>query len=97
MNKKGERGIRTLDSFFSIHYTGFQDRGYQPLSHLSERHFLFYSSESNMTIVVVSTTICRKTERPRVGIYPMDLSIRIYEHAHLWNKKIYLDPMYGVW
>lgn len=32
--EKGERGIRTLDSYRN--YTGFQDRSYQPLSHLSQ-------------------------------------------------------------
>lgn len=31
----GERGIRTPDS--SSNYAGFQDRSYQPLSHLSQR------------------------------------------------------------
>jgi hypothetical protein len=31
--KKGERGIRTLDSFKN--YAGFQDRSHKPLGHLS--------------------------------------------------------------
>lgn len=41
---KGERGIRTLDSSFFQNYTGFQDRSYQPLSHLSKRHLDFIPS-----------------------------------------------------
>ena len=31
--KKGERGIRTLDSFKN--YAGFQDQSHKPLGHLS--------------------------------------------------------------
>ena len=41
--EKGERGIRTLDSYRN--YTGFQDRSYQPLSHLSQGQSLFYPYE----------------------------------------------------
>ncbi|KAJ3667870.1 hypothetical protein LUZ61_023022 [Rhynchospora tenuis] len=39
----GERGIRTPDS--SKNYAGFQDRSYQPLSHLSQKESISYSYE----------------------------------------------------
>ena len=79
MSKKGRERDSNPRQFFVQNYTGFQDRGYQPLSHLSERQFLFYSSEQNMTIGQIPT-ICRKTSG---GNLP---SIRIYEPARPFVK-----------
>lgn len=38
-NLKGERGIRTLGSYF---YAGFQGRSLQPLGHLSSAFIIFH-------------------------------------------------------
>ena len=38
--RKGEGGIRTLDSFRN--YAGFQDRSHKPLGHLSHKYVFIF-------------------------------------------------------
>lgn len=91
-NLFNEQKRRERDSnprqFFVQNYTGFQDRGYQPLSHLSERQFLFYSSEQNMAIggryqYYLQKSHCRKISGVNLLI---DLFIHIQNPACLFVK-----------